>query len=118
MNIMKLLLIFTMLGLLVGCAQLASHPMDMVVAIHNAKTKTDHEALAVHYEQIAYEMKAKSDDHKKQLGEYQAILSKADEQYAQFEAHCLQLIKIYANSEQENLEMARLHRQMASGLLN
>ncbi len=118
MNMMKTLLISAMLGLLVGCVQLASHPMDMIVAIHNAKTKTDHEALAVHYEQVAYEMKVKSEDHKKQLGEYQAILSKADEQYAQFETHCLQLIKIYAQAEQENLEMARLHREVASGLLN
>lgn len=118
MNMTKTLLISAMLGLLGGCVQLASHPMDMIVAIHNAKTKTDHEALAVHYEQIAHEMKTKSEDHKKQLGEYQAILPKADEQYAQFEAHCLQLIKIYAQAERENLEMARLHHQIASGLLN
>ncbi|WP_432741527.1 hypothetical protein ABXJ76_14935 [Methylobacter sp. G7] len=118
MNMMKTVLILVMLALLGSCAQLGSHPMDMTIAIHNAKTKTDHEALADHYEYIAHEMKAKFEDHKKQLGIYQAILPKADEQYAQFETHCLQLIKIYAEAEQENLEMARLHRQIASGLPN
>lgn len=114
MNIMKTLLILANLALMASCALPNPHPMDMTVAIQSAKTKADHEALAVHYEQIAHDMKAMSEDHKRRLIEYQVLIPEVDEQHAQFVDHCLALIKIYAQAENENLELARLHHQIAS----
>ncbi len=112
MNAIKAVLISVILGLMAGCAQ--PYSMDMSEAIQNAKTKTDHEALAAHYEQMARDMRAESEEHKKRLVEYQAILPKEDQEYYEFVDHCSKLIKIYAQAENENLELARLHRQMAS----
>lgn len=118
MSILKLIVSAAILSLLVSCAQQYPHRMDMTVAIEKAKTKADHEALAVHYEQMAREMKAMSEEHKKRLAEYQALLPKDDEAYNEFIPHCLTLIKIYTQAEHENLELAHLHHLIASKFPN
>lgn len=118
MSIIKIILSAAVLNLLVSCAQHYPHRMDMTVAIEKAKTKADHEALAAHYEQMAREMKAMSEEHKKRLAEYQALLPVEDEQYNEFIPHCLTLIKIYSQAEHENLELAHLHHSIASKFPN
>ena len=118
MRMIKTILALTVLILLLSCSEPVYRPMELTAVIENAKTTADHEALAAHYEQMARQMKMYMDEHIKRLGEYQALLPKDDEQYAQFEAHCLELIKIYAEAEQENLDLATLHRRIASRLSN
>lgn len=114
----KNILALAALVLLTNCAEPINHPMDMTAAIQNATTKADHEALAAQYEQMAQQMKMLAEEHRKRLAEYQALLPKEDLQHDQFITHCSQLIKIYTQAEQENLELARLHHRIASSLSN
>jgi hypothetical protein len=104
---------FLTLGLLASCAQPLPHPMDMSVAVQNAKTRADHEALARHYEQTANEMRQKAEEHQKILSDSLAhpyLYGKLD-QYG-YQAHCENLIRIYKEAAASNLEMAKLHRKM------
>ncbi len=96
-------------GLLSACAEMNPHPMDMNLAVQNAKTKADHEALAQHYEEAAKQMQLKVEEHKKLLSQYE---SKSYRQSKIFKDHCQWLINDYAKAAEENLSMANLHRQM------
>ena len=89
--------VFTILGLLVSCAQLNPHPMDMTTAIREAKTPADHNALARHYEAAAEAARLKVKEHKKEL-----------------EAHCRRLISSHEQVAEANAVMAETHRRMAA----
>src|SRR3954452_20797519 len=71
MNTKTFLAVLAILGLVVSCAQLNPHPMDMASTVRNAKTSADHTALAKHYEDAAQEMRLKAQQHKQQLEEYE-----------------------------------------------
>jgi hypothetical protein len=113
---MKTNLLVTLLltvGLMSACGEMNPHPMDMSQAVQNATSKADHEALAQHYEQAAKEMQLKVDEHKKLLSEYQRepwLIGK--QQATGFGVHCQRLIDVYEKAVEENLEMAKMHRQM------
>lgn len=100
------------LGLLAACAEMNPHPMDMSHAVQNAKSKADHEALAQHYEEAAKEMQLKVEEHKKLLSQYQSESYLYGRQAEDLKAHCQRLINVYEKAAEENLIMAKLHRQM------
>jgi hypothetical protein len=109
----KLLIpLFLTLGLLAACAEMNPHPMDMGLAVQNAETKADHEALAQHYEEAAKEMQLKVDEHKKLLSQYEAKSYLYGKQAEDLKAHCQRLIDVYEKAAEENLSMAKMHRQM------
>jgi len=109
----KLLIsLFLILGLLAACAELNPHPMDMSQAVQNAETKADHEALAEHYEEAAKEIQDKVDEHKKLLSQYESKSYLYGRQAEDLKAHCLRLINVYEKAAEENLSMAKLHREM------
>jgi hypothetical protein len=109
----KLLIpLFLTLGLLAACAEMNPHPMDMSQSVQNAETKADHEALAIHYEEAAKEMQLKVEEHKKLLSQYQSKSYLYGRQAQDFKAHCQRLIDVYEKAAEENLSMAKLHRQM------
>ncbi len=103
------------LGLWVSCAQLNPHPMDMTAAVQNAKNKTDHEALAAHYEAAAQDMRAKMAEHQKLLSQYKAAPWLYGKPVEGFESHCARLVSLYSSAADENMAMARMHRTMAEG---
>jgi septal ring factor EnvC (AmiA/AmiB activator) len=100
------------LGLLAACAEMKPHPMDMSQAVQNAKSKADHEALAQHYEEAAKEMQLKVEEHKKLLSQYQSESYLYGKQAEDLKAHCQRLINVYEKAAEENLSMAKMHRQM------
>lgn len=100
------------LGLLAACSEMNPHPMDMSQAVQNAESKADHEALAEHYEEAAKEIQLKVDEHKKLLSQYESKSYLYGKQAEDLKAHCRRLINIYEKAAEENLSMARLHRQM------
>ncbi len=105
--------ILAILGLLASCA-MNPHPMDMTNAIRSAKASADHNALAKHYEDTAQEMQLKVVEHKKILEEYEAhpyYYGRGTPQ--DMAAHCRALIHYYEQAAEENISMARAHRQMA-----
>lgn len=112
-----LIILFLALGLLTSCAEYDPHSMDMDQAVHNAKSKADHEALAQHYEEVAKEMQFKVEEHKKILSEYVSepwLIGK--QQATGFGVHCQRLIDVYQKAAEENLEMAKMHRELAEGI--
>jgi len=109
----KLLIpLFLTLGLLAACAEMNPHPMDMSLAVQNAESKADHEALAQHYEEAAKEMQLKADEHKKLLSQYESKSYLYGRQAEDLKAHCQRLIDVYEKAAEENLSMAQMHRQM------
>ena len=88
------------------------HPMNISQAVQNAECKADHEALAQHYEEAAKEMQLKVDEHKKLLSQYESKSYLYGKQAQDLKAHCQRLIDIYEKAAEENLSMAKLHRQM------
>jgi len=99
-------------GLVSACAEMNPHPMDMNLAVQNATSKADHEELAKHYEEVAEEMQVKADEHKKLLSQYEAKSYLYGRQAEDLKAHCQRLIDVYEKAAEENLHMARMHRQM------
>ena len=108
-TLITLLLAF---GLLTACSEMNPHPMDMSQAVQNAETKADHEALAEHYEEAAKEMQLKADEHKKLLSQYESKSYLYGKQAEDLKAHCQRLINVYEKAAEENLSMAKMHRQM------
>ncbi|MDP3529357.1 hypothetical protein [Methylicorpusculum sp.] len=100
------------LGLLSACAEMDPHPMDMSQAVQNATSKTDHEALAKHYEEAAKEMQLMVEEHKKRLSQYESKSYLYGRQAQSLKDHCQWLINAYEKAAEENLSMAKLHRQM------
>jgi len=103
-----------LVGILVACSEMKTHPMDMSQAVQSASTKADHEALAKHYDEVADEMQAKVDEHKKLLADYHANSYKWGRQGPMFEEHCKMLINAYENAVAANRGMAEAHRAMAA----
>lgn len=104
------------LALLSGCAPMNPHPMPMETAIQSAKTKADHEALAAHYEQAADEARQKVEEHKKLLNEYLRAPYLHGKHAIGFKTHCEYLIDLYSKAVDENLAMAKMHREIAEGI--
>jgi hypothetical protein len=88
--------------------------MDMTQAVQAAKTASEHEALARHYEDAGKEMRAKADEHKKLLAYYEARKDLIRKQAQDLISHCQGLIRIYEQATTENLNMAKSHRELAA----
>ncbi|QSA96881.1 hypothetical protein [Methylococcus sp. EFPC2] len=112
-NVIKTLLFaFVIAGLLAGCAQPNPHPMDMSAAVQSAKTRTDHEALATHYEQAARDAEAAVKEHRSLLDQYKAQSYLYGRQAATVQAHCEALIRSYEQVAKANKELAALHHSL------
>lgn len=111
-NKILILIAVGLLSLLASCAQMNPHPMDMTKAIQNAKTPTDHNALAKHYEDTAKEIQAKVDEHKKMLEQYQEKSQYYGRQGLNMESMCQGLIHFYEQAAKANMDMADSHRKM------
>ena len=107
-------LILIIFGLLVSGVQMNSYSMDMGQAVHNAKTRADHEALAKYYEQATKEMQSKLQDHQKMYEQYQAESQYYGRQGLDMESMCRGLIHTYEQAVKENMDMAASHRKMAA----
>jgi endonuclease III len=99
---------------LTGSCTINPHPMDMTQAVQSAKTRSDHESLAKHYEDAAKEMQANVAEHKKRLAQYEANKGLYGKQASSLISHCQGLVRIYEQAAAENMSMAESHRQMAS----
>ena len=105
--------VLALLGLLASCT-INPHPMDMTQAVQQAKTRSDQEALAKHYEDAAKEMQATADDHKKMLAQYETNKALYGKQAQSLISHCQSLVRIYEQAAADNKSMAESHRQMAA----
>ena len=90
------------------------HRMDMTQAVQSAKSGSDHEALAKHYEDAAKEMRTKAEEHKKLLAHYQSKKDLYRKQAQDLINHCQGLIRVYEQAAADNLSMAKSHREIAA----
>jgi len=85
--------------------------------MQNPKTAADYEAVASHYEEDAQIYKEKEEEHKKILSQYEREPWLFGKQEATgFGVHCKNLIRIYSQAAEENLEMAKMYKQQAEEL--
>jgi hypothetical protein len=101
------------LGLLASCAHINPHPMDMTSAVRNAKTSADHDALAKHYEDTAKAMRAKAEEQKKMLREYNVHGYYYGRQTEDLQEHAQALARTYDNAADANMNMAKYHHRLA-----
>lgn len=118
MNAGRFLIAIIAIGLLASCASMTSHEaiqnVNTRTAAKNAKTRSDHNALAKHYENTAREMETKISEQKKLLEQYES------EQLYGWQSHNLKsqttaLIRKYEQTARSNMKQAISHRQMALG---
>lgn len=113
MKFRLLFVVLATLGLFVSCAHIDPHPMDMTRAEQSAKTKTDHLALANHYEEAARAMQEKAEAEKKELAEYKKHAYYYGRQAEDLKEHSQALIHVYEEAAEKNMRMAKSHRRMA-----
>ena len=98
-------------------AQPAVYPADtpeIRVAVQNAATPGDHEAVAKYYEDAATQMQAKVNEKKELLEHYEDKSYLYGRQAQDLQAHTEALIRHYGQIAKVNMQEAALHRQMAS----
>lgn len=113
MKTVTTLTLVAIFGLLTSCT-INPHSMDMTQAIQAAKTASDHEALAKHYDDEAREMQAKAAEHKKMIAQYEANKTIYGKQAQSLISHCQGLVRVYEQAAADNTSMAESHRQLAS----
>jgi hypothetical protein len=113
MKLLTSLALVAMLGLLGSCT-INPHSMDMTQAVQGAKSRSDHESLATHYEEAAKDMQAKAAEHKQMVAKYEANKSLYGKQASSLISHCQGLARVYEQAAAENLSMAESHRQLAA----
>lgn len=114
-NSIVLLIALSALGL-GACAHLNPHPMDMTQAIKNATTKTDHEALAKHYENAAKDLEVKLNEYKRVLEEYELHGAYYGKQALDLQSHARSSVTAYEQAIKANLDMAKSHRVMVDAI--
>lgn len=103
------------LGLsLAGCATeniVRGEAIEQKIA--GAKTRADHERLAIWYEQEARAANDKAGQHRRLADGYGVAWSGLYGNYGMLK-HCQNLVRKYEQASEENLALAKLHRQMAA----
>ena len=82
------------------------------IAEAKAKTKFDHIGLAVYYENEAKEMRAKAEEQKRLLDEYNTHSEYYGREGQDFQSHHEALLRKYTKSAERNREMAASHRKI------
>jgi hypothetical protein len=115
----KFFLALALTGLLAACApmstNLAKDDLATQIAIQNARTRSDHYALAKRFEEAAKEMQAKADEKKALLKQYEKIRLYGWQSH-NLKSRTSALIRKYEQAAESNMREAALHRQMARKL--
>jgi hypothetical protein len=114
---LTLLMIGITLGSLVSCAQMNTIGSIQSNEAYSAKLRNidpnNHDAIAKHYEDAANEIKAKLQEQKKLLEEYEGHSNAYGRRGQDRQSHITAKIRQYENSIKENLKEASIHRKMA-----
>ena len=102
-----------------GCATRAPMaPAGIEQKIENASSRLDHEELASQYEQQAVVDAAAAVRHRGYAATYRKnrSLRSGLEAHANLANHCETLARTYQQAADENLVLAKLHRDVAAGV--
>jgi hypothetical protein len=121
MKIDKIIATFSLLSLMVMAVMgLPVHAaaevegFDVDTASRNAVTRSDHEAVARYYDNVAVETRAKAHEQKRLLEQYENKSYLYGREAQDMLAHTHALARKYEREAQANIREAALHRQMAS----
>lgn len=103
------------LALLAGAPVATAAGQDMGAMISAAKTKADHEKLAVEYDKQAAAAHAESEKHKKMAEAYRKSGSPAIVAKSGLVGHCEALAKAYADAADDYAALAKAERELATG---
>jgi hypothetical protein len=118
----KFLAAISMIGLLASLSAPATavdnsaDTPEIRAAIQNATTRSDHEAIAIHYEDAASQMQAKVSEQKELLEQYQNKSYLYGRRAQDLQSHTEALIRNCERTIAADMQAAALHRQMASKL--
>ena len=104
------------LGLLAACAQMT--PLEAVQntnvrkASQNARTRSDHDALAKYFEDTAKQMYSKADEQKKLLEHYEQKSYLYGRQAQDLKSHTSALVRKYEETKEASIKEATLHHQI------
>ena len=104
------LLIFTFLG---SGASMAADSANIGDAEAKAKSNFDHIKIADYYENEANAMKAKAEEERKLLKEYESHSEYYGREGQLFKSHHEALLREYTKAAERNSEMAASHRDMS-----
>lgn len=100
-----------------ACTMEQKHHAMAEDLIATAKTKSDHEAIAAHYEQQADDALNKAEQMRNHLEGYESgTITMIPRQKDAFIQHCEALISRYNEIAEENQALAKLHYEIAEGL--
>lgn len=91
----------------------AGEDFNFDAAAQNAVTRSDHEAVAKHYEDAARGLQAKVQEQKLLLEQYENKSYIYGRQAQDLQAHAHALILKYDKAAEANIKEAALHRRMA-----
>ena len=118
MNAERFFIAIITIGLLASCAPMTSHEAiqntNKRTATKSAKTRSDHNALAKHFEDAAREMQAKVSEQKKLLEQYESERLYGWQSH-NLKSQTLALIRKYEQTARSNMKQATSHYQMALG---
>jgi hypothetical protein len=117
----KYFVVLPILSLLIACSQLSpleAQNTDSKKMAQNAKTHSDHDNLANHYDNLAKEMVAKAEEKKKSLEQYEEHSNVYGRQGQDHGLHTRANIHHYEQAAEEALKQADFHRKIAAELLN
>ena len=96
-----------------GCASSGGgQPAAMQQKVESARTKADHEDLAGYYEHEAKALQAKVIVHEQMVRSYS--WSGYSSTNTDFVRHCNLLVGKYRSAAEDNLALARMHRELAA----
>ena len=97
-----------------GCAtQIPLKPTGLEQKIENAGTPVDHEEIALLYEQHATADKTEAERHRGLARVYARSGGVKGAPNPGMSSHCDKLAQTYQEAAEENLALAKMHRQMA-----
>lgn len=100
-----------------GCAiEAPKKPAGIEQRIQNAHTTAEHEAIAAEYERQAQTDKATARTHRDMAKTYKYYAGPRGTNPGAFSLHCDNLAKLYEEAADENVELAKLHREAAAGM--
>ena len=106
--------------LLVACAPMSRYEAvkspAILKAVQNARTYSDHNALAKRFENLAKEMRMKAEEQRRLLEHYQEKSYLYGRQAQDRKSHTWALMHRYEQAAKTSLGKAATHRQMAAKL--
>jgi L-lactate utilization protein LutC len=107
-------------GLLVGCAPMSRYEAvkspAILKAVQDARTCSDHNALAKRFENLAKEMRTKAEEQRRLLEHYQEKSYLYGRQAQDRKSHTWALMNRYEQAAKTSLSKASAHRQTAAKL--